>query len=126
MLKDTKELRKRTKDAKNQLVQENHNATKLEKTINDVGVEFPHCNILVDVGLPQKVRIIVSKAKDLEETIEKMDAEHKDRIIELVVKAPRTPPAEKEARTQELKGYAGIVEVCIKEAQKLINDASEA
>ena len=33
---------------------------------------------------------------------------------------------EKEARTQELKGYARIVEVRIEEAQKLTNDVGEA
>ena len=34
--------------------------------------------------------------------------------------------AEKEARAQALKDYAGKVEVCIEEAHKLINDAGEA
>ena len=94
--------------------------------INDVCVEFPHCNILANVALPQKVHIIVSKAKDLEDTIEKMDAEYKARIMELEAKPPWMPPIEKEARAQALKGYAGIVEAHIEEAQKLLNDAGEA
>ena len=94
--------------------------------INDVCVEFPHCNIPADATLPQKGGIIVSKAEDLEETIEKMDAKHKAHIAELEAKTPETPPTVKEAWAQELKFYAGIVEVRIEEAQKLINDAGEA
>lgn len=94
--------------------------------INDLCAKFPHCNIPVDVVLQQKVRIIVSKSKDLEETIEKMDAEHKPRIAELKVKTRGTPPTEKEAWMQALKDYAGTAEVRIEKAQKLINDASKA
>ena len=75
MLKDNEELCRRAKDTKNQLVQEKYNATELEKMINDLCAEFPHCNIPVDAVLAQKVRIIVSKANDLEEMIEKMDAD---------------------------------------------------
>ena len=59
---------------------------------------------------------MVSRAKDLEETIEKMDAEQKARIAELKVKTLGTPPIEREAWTQELKGYADMVEVHIVEA----------
>ena len=125
LLKDHEELRRSTKETKNQLVQEIYNANQLEKTINDLCAEFSHCNIPVDVALPQKVKIIVSRAKDLEEKIEKMGAEHKARIIELEVRTLGVPPAKREARTQELKGYADMVEVHIEEAQKLINDASE-
>lgn len=55
-----------------------------------------------------------------------MDIQHKARIAELEAKAPGTPLVEKEAQTQALRSYAGIVEVHIKEAQKLINDAGEA
>ena len=107
-------------------MQERQKASELEKTINDVCAEFPHCNIPANVALPQKVRIIVSKAKDLEDTIEKIDAEYKARIAELEAKLPGTPPAEKEARAQALKGYASIVEVYIEEAQELLNDVGEA
>lgn len=64
----------------------------MEKMINDLYVEFPHCNILADAVLPQKVKIIVSRAKDLEEKIEKMDAEHKARIAELEARTPGIPP----------------------------------
>lgn len=94
-MKDTEELCRSAEETKNQLVHEKYNATELEKMINDLFVQFPQCNIAVDATLPQKVRIIVSKAKDLEETIEKMDAEHKTRIPELEVKTLGMPPAEK-------------------------------
>lgn len=94
--------------------------------INDACVEFPHCNIPADATILQKIRIIFSRAKDLEDTIEKINAEYKARIVELEAKPPGMPLAEKEARSQALKGYASIVEVCIEEAQKLLNNAGEA
>ena len=98
----------------------------MEKMINDLCAEFPHCNIPANAVLPRKVKIIVSIAKDLEEIIEKMDAKHKARIAELEARTPRMSPTEREARMQELKGYADMVEVRIEEDQKLINDASKA
>ena len=67
-------MRSSTKDAKYQLMQERQKSSTLEKTINDVCAEFPNCNIPTDEKLPQKVHI-VSKAKDLEDTIENMDVE---------------------------------------------------
>ena len=88
----------------------------MEKTINDLCAEFSHSNILTNDVIPQKVKIIVSRAKDLEETIEKMDVEHKVLITELEARIPGTPPTEREAREQELKGYAEIIEVRIEEA----------
>ena len=67
--------------------------------IKDLCVELPQCNIQLETPLLQKVKIIAARAKDLEETIERMDAEHKARIVELEAKAPRTPPEECEERT---------------------------
>ena len=91
MLKDTEELRRSTEEAKNRFVQEKYNVTELEKMINHICAKFPHCNISVDARLPHKVRIIVSKANDLEEMIEKMDAEHKAHIMELKEKTTGMP-----------------------------------
>ena len=76
---------------KYQLVKEQYKATKLEKVINDVCVEFPQCYIPTNTTLPQKVRILVSKAKDVEETIDKMVAEHKACIMKLEAKTPGMP-----------------------------------
>ena len=61
-------------------------------------MELPQCNIQPEALLSQKVKIIVAWVKDLEETIEKMDAEHKDHIPELEAQAPRMPLEEHEAR----------------------------
>ena len=76
---------------KYQLIQENQRASKLEKMINDVCEDFPHCNIPTDTALPQKVCIIVFRAKDLEETIQNIDAEYKAHIAELEAKPPEMP-----------------------------------
>ena len=97
----------------------------MEKRIEDLCLEFPHCNIPSNAALPQKVKIIVSRAKDLEETIEKMDAENKARIAELEMRTPGTPLVEREARAQELRGYVEILEPRFAEAQQLLNDASQ-
>lgn len=125
LLKNHEELRRSAEEMKNKLAQERYHTSQMEKMINDLCAEFPHYNIPADVA-PQKVKIIVSKAKDLEKTIEKMDAEHKARVAELEARTPGTPPAERQARTQELRVYANMVEVRIEEAQQLINDASQA
>lgn len=89
-------------------------------------MECPNYNILASVALPQKVCIIFSKAKDLEDTIEKIDAEYKACIVELDAKLPGMPRTKKEARAQAIKGHAGTVEAHIEEDQKLLNDAVEA
>lgn len=73
---------------KNKLAQEIYNANQMEKTIGDLCTKFPHCNITADAALPQKVKIIVSRAKDLEEKIEKMDAEHMACIVGLETRTP--------------------------------------
>lgn len=44
--------------------------------------ELPQCKIQPDTPLLQKVKIIGEREKDLEETVEKMDAEHKAHIAE--------------------------------------------
>ena len=51
------------------------------------------CKIPSDATLPQKLKIIVARAKDLEETIKKMDIEHKACIAELKERTPGMPPA---------------------------------
>ena len=89
----------------------------MEHTIDDLCAKFPQCNIPSDVALPQKLKIIVARAKDLEETIEKMDAEHKARITKMEARTPGTPPDVRAVRVEELKGYAKIVETRVTEAQ---------
>ena len=60
--------------------------------IEDLCADLPQWNIQPETPLSQNVKIIASRAKDLEETIEKMDAENKASIIELEAKEPGTPP----------------------------------
>ena len=65
--------------------------------------------------MSQKVKIIVARAKYLEETIEKMDAEHKACITELEARALGTPPEEREDQVAELQGYATTIETRLEE-----------
>ena len=91
--KDNEELHKSIDEMKGKLMMEQYNATLVEQTINDLCVEFPQCKIPSDAILPQKLKIIVERAKYLEETIKKMDVEHKACITKLEARTPRTPPA---------------------------------
>ena len=50
----------------------------------------------------KKFKIIVARAKVLEETIEKMDADDKAHITKLEARALGTPPEEHEARVIEI------------------------
>ena len=74
----------------------------MKRSIEYLYVELPQCNTSPNALLSQKVKIIVAIEKDLEETIEKMDAEHKAHTIELEDRVPRTPPEEHEARVAKL------------------------
>ena len=46
-------------------------------------MELPQCNINPKASFLQKVKVIVGRAKELEETVEKMDVEYKAHIVEL-------------------------------------------
>ena len=74
----------------------------LKRSIENPCVDLPQCNISPGTPLSQKVKIIVAREKDLEETIEKMDTQHKARIVEFEARAPGTPPKECEAQVAEL------------------------
>lgn len=63
----------------------------MKQKIEDLCVELPQCNISPDAPLSQKVKTIIAKAKDLKETIERMDVEHNAHIVELEARAPGTP-----------------------------------
>ena len=56
------------------LSQREHEERKLKQVIDDLYAELPQCDIQLETSLLQKVKIITAIAKDLEETIEKMDA----------------------------------------------------
>ena len=46
-----------------------------------------------------------------------MDAKHKAHIAEIEARTPGTPPTEREAWAQELRGYVEMVETHVVEAQ---------
>ena len=89
--------------------------TQLKQTIEDLYAKLPQCNILLEAPLLQKVKIRVARAKDLEETIEKMDAEHKASMAKLESRAPRKTPEECKDGVVELQGYATIIETRLAE-----------
>ena len=99
-----------------------HEKNKVKQTIEDLCAKLPQCNIHPETPLLQKVKIIVARAKDLEETIEKMDAEHKDCIAKLEAKAPGTPSEEREARVAKLQGYVAMIAILLIETKKLLNE----
>ena len=97
----------------------------MKQTIEDLCLEIPQCNISLEVVLSQKVKMIVARAKDLEETIENMDAQHKARITELEARALGTPHEEHEARVLEMRNCATTIETRLVETHKLLDEATE-
>ena len=53
--------------------------------------------------LAQKVRRVADRAKALEETVTKMEEDHKAQITELEARAPGTPQVDKEAREEAFR-----------------------
>lgn len=76
--------------------------------------------------LLQKVKIITTRDKDLEETIERMDVEHKALIAELEAKAPETLPKEGKERTQALWAFLATIAKHLEDAQKLLDETTNA
>ena len=72
----------------------------LSQVLQNITLELPQCNIEFSLPIMQKVRRIVDRAKALEETMAKMEEDHKAQIAELEARAPGTPEADKEARAQ--------------------------
>ena len=70
----------------------------LSEVLQNIALELPQCNIDFSLPLMQKVRRIVDRAKDLEETMVKMEEDYKVQIAELEAQALGTPEADKEAR----------------------------
>ena len=106
------------------LLKKEHEENKLKHAIDDLCAELPQCNIQPETPLLQKVKIITAKAKDLEETIEKMDAKHKAHIAELEARELETPPKEHKARVVELQGYAAMITLHLAETHKFLDEAT--
>ena len=107
------------------LMKQEYQERKLKKTIEDLCVELPQCNISLEAPLSQKVRTILAREKDLEETIDKMDVEHKACIVELEARVPGMPPKEHEARVAKLSGCATTIETHLAETRKLLDKATK-
>ena len=107
------------------LMKQEYEESQMKQTIEDLCAELPQFNISSEAPLSQKVKIIVEKEKDFEETIEKMDAENKARIVELEARAPRMPPIECGARVAELQSCAATIETRLAETHKLLNETTE-
>lgn len=96
----------------------------LTQMIEDLYAELPQCNIQPETLLLQKVKIIAAIAKDLEETIEEMDAERKARIVELEANALGTPSEECEERTQAFQAFSTTIVKHLEDAQKLLDETT--
>ena len=72
------------------------------------------------------MKIITAKAKDLKETIENMDAEHKSCIAELEAKAPGTPSEEREEKAQAHRAFSATIAKQLEDAQKLLDETTNA
>ena len=72
----------------------------LSQALQNIALELPQCNIEFALPLTQKVRRITDRAKALEETVVKMEEDHKAQIAELEARALGTPEADKEVREQ--------------------------
>ena len=55
----------------------------LSQVLQNIALELPQCNIEFALPLTQKLRRIVDRAKALEETVVKMQEDHKAQIVEL-------------------------------------------
>ena len=97
LAKDNNQLRAKNEDMKIKLMKKEYEESHLKISIEYLCMELPQCNISPEALLSQKVKIILARSKDLEETIQKMDAEHKARIMELEARAPKMPFEEHEA-----------------------------
>ena len=66
----------------------------------------------------------MSRAKDLEETVESMDADYKARITELEAWGSATTPEQCEERTKELKAFSATIALRLEDTQKLLDDTT--
>ena len=75
--------------------------------------------------LPKKVRRIADREKALEETMAKMEEDHKAQIAELEARAPGMPEVDKEARAQAFRHTSTQIKCCIDYAESLLADATK-
>ena len=93
--------------------------------LQNITLDLPKCNIDFSLPLPHKVRRIADRAKALEETMAKMEEDHKVQIAELEARAPSTPEADKETRAQAFRLTSTQMKSCIDDAESLLADATK-
>lgn len=124
--KDNDQLQEQNVSILAKLTQKEYEEKRLTQMIEDLCKKLPKCNIQLETPLLQKVKIIGARAKDLEETIEWMDAEHKARIAELEAKALGTPSEEREERSQALWAFSTTIAQRLEDAHKLLDETTSA
>ena len=87
-------------------------------------MELSQCNIEFALPLTQKVRRIVDRAKALEETVAKMEEDHKAQIAELEARPPGTPQEKKEARVEAFQLTSTQMKSRIDDALSVLADAT--
>ena len=97
----------------------------LSQVLQNIALELPQCNIEFSLPLTQKGRRIEDRAKALEETVAKMEEDHKVHIAELEARAPGTPEEDKEAWTQAFRITSTQMKCCIDDAESLLADATK-
>ena len=95
----------------------------LSQVLQSIALELPQCNIEFALPLTQKVRRVADRAKALEETVTKMEEDHKAQITELEARAPGTPQADKEARTEAFRLTSTQMKCLIDDVESLLADA---
>lgn len=114
-------------------MKQEYEESQLKWSIEELCEELPQCNISLDDMLPQQVKRIIARVKDLDDSMErmkvehksriaKMEVEHKARIAELETKEPGTPPVENEARAVELQACAPTIDSHLVEMKQLLNE----
>ena len=81
-------------------------------------------NIDLEALLLQIVRSIAGRARELEERVEKMDEEYKDRITEIEAKELEMAPEQCEVGIEELKATFAMTVLHLEDTHKLLDDAT--
>ena len=109
--KTSRELRREAHTLSAQAEQCQKEESEQEQAIATIYAELLNCPIDQSTPLAQKFKIVASCTKELERYIEKMDAEHQRRIIELEARQPSMPPEECEASEVQLKAAVEQMEI---------------
>ena len=118
--KTTRELKREERTLSAQAEQRQKEEAEQEQAIATIYAELPNCPIDQSTPLAQKFKIVASCTKELERYIEKMDAEHQRRIVELEARQSSMPPEERKARAVQMKAIAEQMEIQVTACQTLL------